>query len=113
MVYALTYDILEGSVMLNSKSRENRTMHLEIYITDQCTNCREAVLIAEQARSIAGLEVTVVNLDEPGQSVPLQVFATPTYVLDGHVVSLGNPERGAFLARIRAELARGSEEKIR
>ena len=99
--------------MLNSMNGKNRTMHLEIYITDQCTNCREAMLIAEQARSIAGLEVTVVNLDEPGQRVPPQVFATPTYVLDGLVVSLGNPERSAFLARIRAELSRGSEENIR
>ncbi|GHO72226.1 hypothetical protein KSC_111180 [Ktedonobacter sp. SOSP1-52] len=53
--------------------------------------CREAVLIVQEARSIAGLEVTVVNLDAPGQRVPLQVFATPTYILDGLVVSLGNP----------------------
>ena len=86
-------------------------MHLDIYISDQCTNCREAVLIAEEARSITGLEVTVVNLDEPGQSVPPQVFATPTYLLDGLVVSLGNPERGTFLAELRAALARGNEEK--
>lgn len=85
-------------------------MHLEIYITDQCANCQEAMLIAEQAGGIAGLEVTVVNLDVPGQRVPPQVFAVPTYVLNGLVVSLGNPERGAFLARLHAELARGSEE---
>ena len=88
-------------------------MHLEIYITEQCTNCREALLIAEQAGSIAGLEVTVVNLDMPEQRVPLQVFATPTYVLNGLVVSLGNPERDGFLAGLRAELACGSEEKTR
>ena len=88
-------------------------MHLEIYITDQCTNCREAVVIAEQAGSIAGLEVTVVNLDAPGQRVPPQVFAAPTYVLNGLVVSLGNPERDTFLAGLRAELARRSEEVAR
>ena len=88
-------------------------MHLEIYITDQCTNCQEAVLIAEQASGIAGLEVTVVNLDAPGQLVPPQVFATPTYVLNGLVVSLGNPERETFLAGLRAELAHSSEEVAR
>ena len=88
-------------------------MHLEIYITDQCTNCREAVLIAEQAGGIVGLEVTLINLDAPGQRVPPQVFATPTYVLNGLVVSLGNPERDAFLAGLRARLARSSEEKTR
>ncbi|GAC1566440.1 MAG: hypothetical protein NVS3B14_08730 [Ktedonobacteraceae bacterium] len=88
-------------------------MHLEIYITDQCANCREALLIAEQAGSIAGLEVTVVNLDVPGQSVPPQVFAVPTYVLNGLVVSLGNPDRDAFLAGLRAELAHRSEERAK
>ena len=88
-------------------------MHLEIYITDQCTNCQEAVLIAEQARTIAGLSVTVVNLDEPGQRVPPQVFAAPTYVLNGQVVSLGNPQRDTFLAGLRAELAHSSEEERR
>jgi len=88
-------------------------MHLEIYITDHCANCQEALLIAEQAGGIAGLEVTVVNLDAQGQRVPPQVFATPTYVLNSLVVSLGNPERVAFLARLRAELAQRCEEKIR
>ena len=88
-------------------------MHLEIYITDQCTNCQEAVLIAEQARTIAGLSVTVVNLDEPGQRVPPQVFAAPTYVLNGLVVSLGNPERDTFLAGLRAELANRSAEEAK
>jgi Thioredoxin domain len=88
-------------------------MRLEIYITEQCTNCREAVLIAEQARTIAGLSVTVVNLDEPGQGVPAQVFAAPTYVLNGLVVSLGNPERDTFLAGLRAALAHSSEEESR
>ena len=88
-------------------------MHLEIYITEQCTNCREALLIAEQAGRITGLEVTVVNLDAPGQRVPPQVFATPTYDLNGLVVSLGNLERDAFLAGLRAELAHGIEEKTR
>ena len=88
-------------------------MHLEIYITDHCANCQEALLIAEQAGGIAGLEVTVVNLDAPGQRVPPQVFATPTYVLNGLVVSLGNPERDGFLAGLRAELAHRSEERAK
>lgn len=88
-------------------------MHLDIYITDQCGNCQEAVLIAEQASDITDLEVTVVNLDAPGQRVPPQVFATPTYVLNGLVVSLGNPERDGFLAGLRAELAHRSEERAK
>ena len=76
-------------------------MRLEIYIANQCTNCEEALLIAERACGIAGLEVAVIDLDKTGQNVPTNVVAVPTYLLDGQVVSLGNPVREAFLARLR------------
>lgn len=71
-------------------------MHLEIYVSDQCANCQEAIMIAEAARSITGLNITVMNLDVPEQPMPLQVVAVPTYILNGLVISLGNPEREAF-----------------
>ncbi len=84
-------------------------MQLEIYITNQCTNCVEALLIAERARGIAGLEVAVIDLDRPGQHVPPRVVAVPTYLLDGRIVSLGNPKREEFLG----ELRQLSEEEAR
>ena len=86
-------------------------MRLEIYVAHECTNCEEALLIAERARGIAGLEVAVIDLDKPGQNVPQRVFAVPTYLLNGKVVSLGNPAREEFLARLRTELQRQIEEK--
>jgi len=86
-------------------------MHLDIYITNLCTNCGEALLMAERARTIAGLKVTVINLDQPGQSIPPRVVAVPTYVLDGKVVSLGNPERNAFLSMLRTELQQQIKEE--
>lgn len=86
-------------------------MHLEIYISDQCANCQEAIMIAKAARSMTGLEVTIINLDAPEQTVHPQVVAVPTYVLNGRVISLGNPEREAFLAGVRAEPVRSSEER--
>jgi hypothetical protein len=91
-------------------SREESTMHLDIYVTNHCTNCREALLIAERARTIAGLKVAVINLDQPGQRIPPRVVAAPTYVLDGKVVSLGNPERVTFLAMLRTELQQHEEK---
>ena|SRR2546426_496742 len=94
-------------------SREEGTMHLDIYITTVCTNCGEALLIAERARTIAGLHVSVVNLDQPGQRIPPHVGAVPTYVLDGNVVSLGNPERETFLAMLRTELQQQLKEEAR
>jgi hypothetical protein len=35
--------------------------------------------------------VEVVDISQPGAPVPPQVFATPTYILNNRVVSLGNP----------------------
>ena len=86
-------------------------MRLEIYIAHECANCQEALLIAERARGIAGLEVEVIDLDKPGQNVPPGVVAVPTYLLNGRVVSLGNPGREEFLTLLRTELQRQIEEK--
>ncbi|HET8851413.1 MAG TPA: thioredoxin family protein [Ktedonobacteraceae bacterium] len=85
-------------------------MQLNIYVTSQCANCGEALLIAERARTIAGLKVAVIHLDQPGQSIPPRVVAVPTYLLNGRVVSLGNPEREEFLAMLRTELQHQIEE---
>jgi hypothetical protein len=79
-------------------------LRLEIYVSSECSNCQEALLIAEQARGIAGLEVDVVHIDDPDCLVPPSVFAVPTYILDGRVVSMGNPAREAFLAELRQRL---------
>ncbi len=86
-------------------------MHLEIYIANQCPYCVETLAIAECARSITGLRVTVIDLALPGQSAPPHVVAVPTYVLDGRVVSLGNPAREAFLASLRTQLQQQVKEE--
>jgi|SRR5689334_19056347 len=78
-------------------------MRLEIYVASHCVGCQEALRIADLARGIAGLDVAVINLDHatPARPVPANVVAVPTYLLDGRVVSLGNPYREEFLARLR------------
>jgi hypothetical protein len=86
-------------------------MHLDIYVTKLCTNCGEALLIAERARTIAGLTVTVIHLDQPGQRIPPHVVAVPTYMLDGKVVSLGNPEHNTFLSMLRTNLKQQIKEE--
>jgi hypothetical protein len=72
-------------------------MRLEIYVADYCSNCAEALRLAELARRVPGVEVRVINLDTTTEPVPSRVVATPTYILEGHVVSLGNPSREDLL----------------
>lgn len=79
-------------------------MRLDIYIAEHCFGCQEALNIAEQARNIAKLIVRVINLDAGNEMAPPQVVAVPTYLLNGQVISLGNPRREPFLAQLRHEV---------
>ncbi|MBI4468747.1 MAG: thioredoxin family protein [Acidobacteria bacterium] len=65
-----------------------------VYITSECTSCETAVSMAEEIRErFPQLVTEVIDLDDPRARKPGLVFAVPTYVLDGRVVSLGNPRR--------------------
>jgi hypothetical protein len=79
--------------------RFDRPLRLEIVVTPQCQGCDEARAVAQaMRRRFPTLEVDLIKLD--GRRVPPDhVVATPTYLLDGAVISLGNPSRSA-LARI-------------
>lgn len=65
---------------------------LKIFVTKHCRGCAEALRIAaEIARKYPHLKVQIIDLNAPEASVPETVFATPTYMLNNRIVSLGNP----------------------
>ena len=76
---------------------------LDIYVAPDCFGCATARRLAASVRALAlpGVEVRLVDLSESGAVRPEAVFAVPTYVLDGRVLSLGNPERAWLLDRLR------------
>jgi hypothetical protein len=75
-------------------------MRLEIYVASHCTNCQEALAIAEAARHIVGLDVKVIDLDRETEETPDSIVAVPTFRLNGRVVSLGNPEPQRFFREL-------------
>jgi hypothetical protein len=65
---------------------------LKIFITEHCPGCSEAHRIAAGvAQDYPHLKVEVIDINAPEASVPEAVFATPTYMLNSRIVSLGNP----------------------
>lgn len=65
---------------------------LTVYVIQHCDNCEYAVSVAAAIRrSYPRVDVQVIDLADPPEPVPESVFATPTYLLDGIVWSLGNP----------------------
>lgn len=77
---------------------------LEIYIERGCQNCQEAQSIADRLRHLApAVQVQLIDLVKEPHRRPEMVFAVPTYVLDGEIVSLGNPRYEALLATLMRE----------
>ena len=78
---------------------------LKIFVTEHCFGCVETLRIAaEIAQDYPHLRVEVIDLNAPEVIVPEAVFATPTYMLNNRIVSLGNPSP--------AEVARWAEEAM-
>lgn len=66
--------------------------HLAIYIAEHCEVCQYALEVADWIRkSYPHVDLQVVDINQTTEPVPESVFATPTYLLDGRVWSLGNP----------------------
>lgn len=82
---------------------------LEIYIAESCFGCERA---REMARKVGewGLPHVTVSLRDIGDRStvrPDNVFAVPTYLLDGRVISLGNPEESRLY-----DLLIGSDDEV-
>lgn len=76
---------------------------LEIFVLDDCWSCEESRRIAAEAQvRFPGMEVALLDLERDGR--PPDVFAAPTYVLDGKIVSLGNPRREELWKRITRQM---------
>ena len=77
---------------------------LEIFVAPGCIASETARGLAGTVRALGrpGLEIRLVDLGEPGAVRPPAVFAVPTYLLDGQVISLGNPDEAWLLAQVGA-----------
>ncbi len=75
---------------------------LEIYVAPGCLGCETAHGLAAMVRELAPpeFEVRLIDLSEPDAIRPPAVFAVPTYLLNGRVISLGNPDEASLLAKI-------------
>lgn len=67
---------------------------LDIYVMPACFGYDRARQLANEVQmcGFPGVEVSLIDLSDPATVRPKSVFAVPTYLLNGHVLSLGNPE---------------------
>jgi alkyl hydroperoxide reductase subunit AhpF len=72
---------------------------LHIYITENCWSCEEAVRIVAEVAPLFP-NVTFSMLDLQTNDHPEEVFAVPTYVLNGKLTYLGNPTREQLIEKL-------------
>ena len=81
---------------------------LQVFVERGCSGCRRAVALADQARThFPAMRIEVVDLAELAAEPPEIVFAVPTFLLDGEVLSLGNPRPTELLQTLAARLNAG------
>ena len=76
------------------------TITLHVYIADDCWSCQETRrIVADVAPQFPdlGIELRHISQDKPDD-----VFAVPTYVLNGRVIFLGNPTRDELRRKLLA-----------
>lgn len=84
-----------------------KPMRLEIVVSPHCRTCRLARWTALDVQErFPNLTVDLIELDGR-HPTPSQVVATPTYLLDGAVIALGNPDRQV----IEREIVRRQAER--
>ena len=65
---------------------------LDVYITEECRACAEARrIVADLSPKFPEVDIELRDLSD--ERKPSSVFATPTYILDGRTIFLGNPTR--------------------
>lgn len=76
---------------------------LQVYIAEDCWSCEETRRIVEDvAPKFSTLLVEF--LDMAVSDRPDSVFAVPTYLLNGRIISLGNPTRHQLSQQLSNEL---------
>jgi hypothetical protein len=76
-----------------------RSSRLEVYVAGHCLATDEARRLAEEASArYPEVEVRVIEIDETPP--PAVVVAVPTYLMDGRVIALGNPDPEELFAHL-------------
>ena len=77
---------------------------LQVYVKHGCETCDRARKIAQLVDAeFPEVSVEIVDMNE-SQPQREDVFAVPTYVLEDHILSLGNPQESELREEIKALL---------
>lgn len=90
--------------VLTGEKEAKSAIRVEIYVADHCLSCEYAYEIAGTIEEkFPAVDLRIINLSQTTEPIPDAVFATPTYLLNGRLWSLGNPSSADIQARLSPE----------
>lgn len=79
---------------------------LEVYVEQDCRPCEHARRLANRiSERLPQVDVRLIDLSLDEHDRPASVFAVPTYLLNGELLSLGNPDEEELIACLQSALA--------
>ncbi len=76
-------------------------MKLQVYVSQHCVSCSHSVALGQAVVShFDDITLEVLDLEDPLSVKPEQVFAAPTFLLDGRLLCLGNQEEEWLTRRL-------------
>jgi hypothetical protein len=75
---------------------------LRVFVSGRCPLTAHVAQVTEAVQQqLPFVIINIVDVDAAPEPLPEVVFSVPTYMLNGHVVSLGNPD-AQFVRKLRA-----------
>ena len=85
---------------------EHDPVQVDIFVAEGCYACGYSKEVAARIRDdFPGVQVRLLDIADPDTDLPDAVFATPTYLLNGKLWSLGNPSPRDVTERLTTALA--------
>lgn len=81
-------------------------IRVDIFVAEHCFVCEYSYEVAAFIRrAFPQVSVRMINMADSQVEIPEVVFATPTYLLNGKLWSLGNPSNEEVLSKLKGMLA--------
>ena len=98
-----------------STTRVAAASSLTLFIEEGCRACVHALEVLDRAQDeFPSLQVSTVDLGSvSSDQIPPGVFAAPTFVLDGEVISLGTPTWDRIAPLLRSAIGASADENRR
>jgi hypothetical protein len=79
-------------------------MRLDVYVASHCLTCSATWELVERTRQrFPRLTITVHDIEQDPAVCHPEIIAVPTYMLDGRVLCIGNPEEGVLWAALATQ----------